>query len=90
MRPSAFSGVQMFVKLTTGVRAGQVHEMKFADARILLDSGRAERIDAVKTAAANPIDAAKPMAPRSDHETNCNARNDKDSVPRRKGRGKGR
>lgn len=83
MRPSAFSGVQMFVKLTTGVRAGQVHEMKFADARILLDSGRAERTDAVKT-------EAPKMAQGSDHETNRDARNDKDSIPRRKRGAKGR
>lgn len=34
----------MFVRLTTGARAGEVHEMKFADAQPLLDDGRAERV----------------------------------------------
>jgi len=34
----------MFVRLKTGNRAGEVHEMKFADAKPLLDDGRAEQV----------------------------------------------
>jgi hypothetical protein len=34
----------MFVRLRTGNRAGEVHEMKFADAKPLLDDGRAEQV----------------------------------------------
>ena len=35
----------MFVKLLTGNRAGQVEEMKYETAKILVDSGRAERFN---------------------------------------------
>jgi hypothetical protein len=33
----------MFVRYLTGRRKGEVEEMKFLDARALLDDGRAER-----------------------------------------------
>lgn len=52
----------MFVRLKSGARAGEVHEMKFADAKPLLDDGRAEQVyaepPAPATAAGNGADRA--------------------------------
>jgi hypothetical protein len=35
----------MFVKLLAGGHAGEVVDMKYADAKILVDQGRAERVN---------------------------------------------
>ena len=76
----------MDVRLTTGKNAGQICEMKYADARVLLDSGRAERIDTPIAYKNQGIMYAPSVG--GDHE-NKNARNDQASLPRGKWRNKG-
>lgn len=42
--PFLFKYKNMFIRFLTGRRAGQIAEMKFADAQPLLNDGRAERV----------------------------------------------
>ena len=63
----------MFVRLTTGNRAGEIQEMKFETARMLIDSGsaieetfegrkRAEDLDSLDARGREPGLATKPAA----------------------------
>jgi hypothetical protein len=50
----------MFVRLKHGPRAGEAVEMKFADAKVLLDDGRAERVNYDAPEAPRPVAAPAP------------------------------
>ena len=59
----------MFVRLLTGARSGEIAEMKFADAKPLLDDGRAVRAyqeprSEVKKQADPEMERAKLRSPR--------------------------
>jgi hypothetical protein len=54
----------MFVKLKTGARAGEVVEMKFADAQPLLEDGRAERVNYEQIAATVMVEAPPSKQPK--------------------------
>jgi hypothetical protein len=75
----------MFVKLLSGPRAGEAVEMKYADARALLNDGRAVLAYPPDPAPAVPVQSVKEIK-----DENQNIGNDSDSISRRKGRNKRR
>ena len=59
----------MFVRLKEGACAGEIREMKFADGRVLVDSGRADQVDPSAPAPTDWIDARAPRLPRGPQQT---------------------
>lgn len=50
----------MFVRLKTGVYAGEIREVRFAHARVMLDDGRAELPEVAAAAAPAGLSEAVP------------------------------
>ena len=59
----------MFVRLKVGAYAGEIREMKFADGRVLVDSGRADQVDPSAPGPTDWIDARAPRFPRGPQQS---------------------